>query len=320
MRARIFAVMMAISIGSCGPQPVHVETAPDVVAAIQNSLRYLEEDGDRWLEGQIWVQDGRGCVSCHHVGYALWSHREAERAEVPFPTDRIDDLRRRAVDFLAQPDKVRVVSATQMIMATAHSENDLAVIRSDSKPTGHWRARGQFPSQRRGEEEGDDVASLWALAALATLEPLDEETDVRRARALEWLSGAEPGISNEWTTARLIVAFQQQDDDRVSALLDRMLATQHEDGGWSWVEDQSSNPFSTGQTVYALATVGDDRARDAVRRGIDYLIANQQADGTWETPSCLTSTEPSKEKDYIYRYWGTAWASIGLSRALGFVR
>ena len=321
--------MVAASIGACGPQPVRVETdpapaaipassdTPDITAAIRSSLRYLEEDGDRWLEGEVWVQDGQGCVSCHHVGYALWSHREAERAGVPFTTDEIDDLQRRAIDFLAQPGKVRVVSATQMIMAQAHSENDLALIRSDSKPAGNWRARGQFPSQKRGEEEGDDVASLWALAALATLEPLDGETEKRRARALEWVGGADPGVSSEWTAARLIVASQQAEDERVSALLDEILATQNENGGWSWLEDDPSNPFSTGQIVYALGTLGDDRARDALWRGVDYLLANQQADGTWETPSNLISTKPSEKKEYIYRYWGTAWASLGLSRALG---
>lgn len=321
--------MLAVSTGACGPQPVRVETgpepaaiatsdSPDIAAAIRNSLRYLEEDGNRWLEGQVWVQDGKGCVSCHHVGYALWSHREAQRAGVSFPsTAGIDDLRRRAVDFLAQPRKTRVVTATQMILVGAHSENDLALIRSDSKEAGNWRARGQFPSQKRGEKEGDDVASLWALSALATLEPLDGETEARRARALEWLARAEPGISNEWTAARLIVAFQQEQDERVSALLVEILATQHEDGGWSWLEDDPSNPFATGQTVYALGTLGDDRGRDALRHGVDYLLSHQQADGTWETPSKLISTEPTKEKDYIYRFWGTAWASIGLSRALG---
>ena len=68
-------------------------------------------------------------------------------------------------------------------------------------------------------------------------------------------------------------------------------------------------------TLYALATAGDERARATLARGVDYLLARQRKDGTWQTPSKLTSTEPSREKDYIYRYWGTAWASIGLSRA-----
>ncbi len=330
MRALVLAGMMAASIGACGQQPVRVETdpdpvsaaipasdSPDIVAAIRSSVRYLGEEGDRWLEGEVWVQDGKGCVSCHHVGYALWSRGEAERAGVPFPADGTDDLERRTVEFLAQPGKTRVVSATQMIMAEAHSENDLALIRSDSKPAGNWRARGQFPSQKRGEEEGDDVASLWALAALATLEPLDGETQARRTRALEWVAEAEPGVSSEWTAARLVVASQQEEDERVLALLDEILATQNEDGGWSWLEDDPSNPFSTGQIVYALGTLGDDRVRDALWRGVDYLLANQQADGTWVTPSDLISTKPSEKKEYIYRYWGTAWASLALSRAFG---
>ena len=39
-------------------------------------------------------------------------------------------------------------------------------------------------------------------------------------------------------------------------------------------------------------------------------------------PSTLipqTSDEPSEAKDYIYRYWGTAWAAIGLSGTLSEV-
>ena len=96
---------------------------------------------------------------------------------------------------------------------------------------------------------------------------------------------------------------------------DVRILLQTDDGGWSWLGDEQSNAFSTGQTVYALATVGDERTREALQRGVDYLLENQQADGTWQTPSNLTSTEPTEEKDYIYRYWGTAWASMGLSRA-----
>jgi len=315
MKVLVSAALMAVAVGACDPS-IPASASRDIVTSIQDSLRYLQEDGDRWLEGKVWVQDGQGCVSCHHVGFALWSHREAQRAGVPFPPEGIDDLPRRGIDFLAQPGKTRLVSATQMIMAEAHSENDLEYIRSHSKPAGQWRARGQFPSQKRGEEESDDVASLWALAALVTLEPLDDDTKARRTRALEWLGGAETGVSNEWAAARLIVAVQRQEDEQIDALVDGLLATQNEDGGWSWLEGDPSNPFSTGQTVYALATVDDDRILDALRYGVDYLLANQQAQGTWKTPSRLTSTKASKKKDYIYQYWGTAWASMGLSRAL----
>jgi hypothetical protein len=49
---------------------------------------------------------------------------------------------------------------------------------------------------------------------------------------------------------------------------------------------------------------------------VDYLLTRQQADGTWLTPSKYTSKKESKDRDYIYQFWGTAWASMGLSRAL----
>ena len=53
-----------------------------------------------------------------------------------------------------------------------------------------------------------------------------------------------------------------------------------------------------------------------MRRGVAYLLREQQADGTWLTSSKYTSAVESEDRDYIYQYWGTAWASLGLSRSL----
>ena len=319
------ALLVAVFVSACDPQPVRTNLSdvpesipasqsPDIVTSIEDSLRYLAEEGDRWMQGKARVQDGTGCVSCHHVGFALWSHHEAERAGVRLSERGIDDLRRRAHAF--QAGQSQVVPATQMILAEVHQDSDVHALDSNSEPDGRWRAKGQFPRQRRGEEEGDGVASLWALVALASLESLDETTQVRRDRALEWLSTAPDGISNEWNAARLIVEFQSGHDERAGALLDKLFVTQHEDGGWGWLEGDPSNPFSTGQSIYALSIVDGERSVDAIQRGVDYLLARQQADGTWLTPSKYTSAKESKDRDYIYQYWGTAWASIGLSRIL----
>jgi len=318
------ALLASIPVSSCDPPAAPVDVAdaresipssrPAIVASIERGLTYLGEEGDRWMEGKARVQDGTGCVSCHHVGFTLWSHREAQRAGVQLVDSGIDDLRRRAYAF--QTGLSEVVPATQLILAGVYQERDTAALTANGQRAGHWRAKGQFPSQRRDEKESDGVASLWALLALDSLDSLDEAAQARRDRALEWLSAAEDGVSNEWTAARLILEFRLEHTEQTAPLLDKLLHTQKENGGWGWLEGDPSNPFSTGQSIYALSITDAERSVDAIRRGVEYLLANQQVDGTWLTPSKYTSARESTDRDYIYQFWGTAWASIGLSRAL----
>lgn len=312
---RSLATLTVLAATALSPGATAADAA-DVTAAVRSSLVFLQDEGDRWLRGEVPVQKGSACVSCHHGGFAVWTLHEAERAGIVEPSAAGEDLRRRAMELDARPGEARIVSATQLIMADAHGEADLELMRSDGNPDGTWRARGQFPTQLRSEEESDAVATLWAIAALQSLELPDPPSAARLDGALEWLAGADPGVSTEWTVARLVVAHRRGETRRAATLVDRLLATQHEDGGWSWLAEAPSNPYSTGQTVYALAIVGDARAQEALDRGVDYLLATQEADGTWATPSRLTSAEPSAGKDVIYRYWGTAWASLGLTRTL----
>jgi hypothetical protein len=319
------AILASAPAASCVTQPVRVDVADvpikvpasqsrTVVSSIQDSLRYLQHEGDLWMEGKARVQDGTGCVSCHHVGYTLWSHREAERAGIQLVDGGIDDLRRRAVAF--QAGQSQVVPATQMILAETHQESDTAALTSKGLPEGHWEAKGQFPSQRRSVQESNGVASLWALVALDSLDNPDAEARARRDRAIEWLAEAKDGVSNEWTAARTLVEFRLGHADLTAELLNRLRQTQRADGGWGWLEEDPSNPFSTGQSVYALAIVDGEGSIEAIRRGVDYLLAHQGEDGAWSTPSKYTSAQESEDRDYIYQFWGTAWASMGLSRVL----
>ncbi|HYW46698.1 MAG TPA: squalene--hopene cyclase [Bryobacteraceae bacterium] len=82
--------------------------------------------------------------------------------------------------------------------------------------------------------------------------------------------------------------------------LDWLLAMQSRDGGWAafdadnnW-EFLSNVPFAdhnamldptcadiTGRTLEALAANGVDRNHRAVRRGVEWLVRNQEADGSW---------------------------------------
>ncbi len=126
----------------------------------------------------------------------------------------------------------------------------------------------------------------------------------------------EPGESNEWLLTRMLVEHKLEGPNLAHKLLEQLLKQQNRDGGWSWLPKDNSNAFSTGQTLYALNLVGVPHNDSHIQKAVNYLLKTQKADGTWFVDSNLTSREGSDGKDYVYTYWGTAWAAIGLARSL----
>src|SRR6476659_2601003 len=90
--------------------------APDARASVRRALPFLERDGAAWMAGKTPANQGSPCVSCHHVGMALWSPREAQRAGLPIPDDRIDARDRQAHAVFADGDEPRPVSSTQLLL------------------------------------------------------------------------------------------------------------------------------------------------------------------------------------------------------------
>jgi hypothetical protein len=321
--AKVTAAPAAVT----APPAARTNAAPDARTAVQRALVFLEKDGVDWMNGRAQVQNGEGCVSCHHVGFGLWSHREAQRAGIPIAAGRIDALEKQAHDFFAQnPGKGEPVPWSQLLLGRETAgKNQLtriawpsihAKVVEDQEKAGHWEAGGQFPSQRRPRAETDAIATMWILLTFSSFDDLAAPAVASRARALSWIQASPPGESNEWLLTRLLVERRLGDPGAAQRLRDRLLAQQQGDGGWGWRPREASNAYSTGQSLYALALAGLPPTDTALRRGVDYLLATQQADGTWIVPSKLTSKKESARRDYIYKYWGTAWATIGLARAL----
>jgi hypothetical protein len=299
--------------------------APDARAAVLRALVFLEKDGVDWMNGRAPFQSGEGCVSCHHVGFGLWSHREAQRAGLSVASDRIDALEKQAHGFYAGKDGEPVPWSQLLLGRETTGKNHLAriawpsihdkILEAQEKP-GHWEAGGQFPSQRRPRVESDAVATMWILLAFAGSDDLAAPVAASRARAFSWIEASPPGESNEWLLTRMLVERRLGDEKTARSLRDQLLAQQQADGGWSWLRADPSNAYSTGQTLYALALAGLPATDASLRRAVGYLLTTQQPDGTWLVPSKLTSKKGSTKRDYIYKYWGTAWATIGLARTL----
>ena len=62
-----FGLMIAFASADVPAQVSHAA----VREAVSRSLPFLEKEGVAWM-------NDRGCMSCHHVPFLLWSHRAAQ--------------------------------------------------------------------------------------------------------------------------------------------------------------------------------------------------------------------------------------------------
>ncbi len=122
-------------------------------------------------------------------------------------------------------------------------------------------------------------------------------------------------------TARTIEALCAQGMDEADRAvrrgLDFLLREQEKDGSWygRW---GANYIYGTWLTLQALATVGrgalDRRVSKAVRRGADWLLSCQNADGGWGE-SLLSYDDPSRRGQGETTASQTAWAMMGLMAA-----
>lgn len=185
------------------------------------------------------------------------------------------------------------------------------------EPDGSWKTAGQMPSQNRPVPEGHQVATAWVTLALDSLVPTDAAAQRLRDAGLARLEKAEPGRSTEWLAVRLLLARGSGTPEQVAAA-EALRQRQNPDGGWPWLPGGRSDAYATGQALYALARAGI--GGKSVQRARAYLLRTQEPDGAWSVPPegiSRTTSGPRLEKlRPIYRYWGTAWATLGLLRTL----
>lgn len=79
----LFCSMVFSSRGIADETPNLVRTTDDqVIAAVTRSLPFLEQGGVNWM-------DERGCMSCHHVPYLLWTHRAAQAKGIKIDSQKL---------------------------------------------------------------------------------------------------------------------------------------------------------------------------------------------------------------------------------------
>jgi N-acyl-D-amino-acid deacylase len=101
--------------------------------------------------------------------------------------------------------------------------------------------------------------------------------------------------------------------------IQKLLAAQHMDGGWSQLDALPTDAYATGQSLYALNQSGQLPVTAAgYQKGINFLLKTQEADGSWHVKTrsypfvpYVNSGFPHEDDQFISAA-GSNWATIAL--------
>jgi ankyrin repeat protein len=155
--------------------------------------------------------------------------------------------------------------------------------------------------------------------------------DAAIARARGFLEARAPRDTEERSYQLLGLRWAGASRPALQKLAQALKATQRPDGGWNSRDGRDSDVYSTGQALVALHDGGGVAIIDAsFRRGVEYLLKTQAADGTWHMTSRLHPPAPlsppyfdagySGGRDQFISMSGASWAVMALAYGTGPAR
>jgi ankyrin repeat protein len=184
-------------------------------------------------------------------------------------------------------------------------------------PDGHWA-----PEAYRPPEDGSPFQfTALAVRGLLRYAPKGRAKEIaaRVERARHWLLEVQPLETVDSTFQLLGLKWSQAPAEAIDKVANTLLHQQREDGGWSQLPTLSSDAYATGQVLCALYEAGGMPAdAPAYRRGIEFLLKTQLADGSWFVPTrCFPALEYSSSgfphgKSQFISAAATCWASMAL--------
>jgi hypothetical protein len=145
------------------------------------------------------------------------------------------------------------------------------------------------------------------------------DLEIKIARAREFLVSAMPVFGDDYPYRVFGLVWTDAAAGQIQVAARQLLVQQRPDGGWAQNSDLSSDAYETGLSLSALAVADPGSVKSvAYRRGVDYLMRTQEADGSWHVHSRAFGTQPYFESGFPHRYdqWismaATAWSAMAL--------
>jgi len=188
-------------------------------------------------------------------------------------------------------------------------------------PDGHW----SWHLPRPPIQASDITATAQALYTIQSypIPARRKELEGRVNRARSWLVKAEPETNEERVHQLLGLAWAGEKPAALKKLAEELIRQQRADGGWGQLAGLESDAYGTGQSLYALMEGARAAAsHPAVRRGTEFLLRTQLADGTWHVRTRAHPFQPPMDSGYPHGRdgWisaaGTSWAVMALATSL----
>lgn len=316
--------------------PPAVAAAFLVVAIAADTDLHPEEKALNFLIREVpaWRREN-GCFSCHNNGDAARALYVASRKGFIIPAvalaettawlknpDRWDDNKGDPASSDKQLADVQFGAALLAAVESAHISDRNPLAQAARRIVAGQSSDGSWPIDA-GSGLGSPATYGAALAtqfALRTLRSADlAETRQSERRAERFL--LEAPVNNTPSASALLLAFSSATDDadkkrKRDECLEYLISSQTSDGGWGPYRASPPEAFDTALALVALSFIEKTSDMDIekrvdmermIRRGRQYLIAQQRADGSW-----IETTRPSGGESYAQRLSTTGWATIAL--------
>jgi hypothetical protein len=266
------------------------------------------------------------CYSCHNNGDAARALFAAKRLGRTVRDGALADTTR----WLSKPDAWDQKGSESEFADKRRSRLQFAASLAEAKEAGVIRDRGPLDAAAALVAELQDKDGSWVIdtgglvgepathgTALATylarrtLQRLDADKYAKSiARADAW--ARKVPVKSVLEAAAVLLVLERADDADAVAQRRRCLELvrkgEAKEGGWGPHVSSPPEVFDTAVVVLALAgQKPDEELRALLARGRAYLIAEQQADGSWKE-----TTRPSGGVSYAERISTAGWATLAL--------
>jgi ankyrin repeat protein len=188
-------------------------------------------------------------------------------------------------------------------------------------PDGRWLNNLPRPPMA----SGDVSATALAIQAIKHYgwPSRKEEFAASIERGRRWLWQVEAETNEEAVFQLLGLHWAGEPAERLAGLAKALRQSQRKDGGWAQLPMLESDAYATGEVLYTLAQTVKHPVSDAAwQRGLRFLLARQESDGTWHVARRTFPFQPTMSSGFPHHRdsWlsaaATSWAVLALTQAL----